>query len=192
MDSDIVVYNLETACPLSVVEGSSCILARHCSCFSLLLWNESPTVSPCRGNYLPLPLTHICVRFKSILISAPHVHKLALFSLTCMKQHCRHCQSISWPLTIPLILLCCFQVKVHESEESIDDHESFHDSLLNIEKWLMIMKQKLESFHSPAGKWSIEGRQHEAEVCVCRHVVTVFQSVIKTAKGSAMFWLITR
>ncbi|KAM8737380.1 nesprin-3 [Acanthopagrus schlegelii] len=55
------------------------------------------------------------------------------------------------------------KAKVHESEESIDDHESFHDSLLNMEKWLMIMKQKLESFHSPAGKWSIEGRQHEAE-----------------------------
>ncbi|XP_034418944.1 nesprin-3 isoform X2 [Cyclopterus lumpus] len=55
------------------------------------------------------------------------------------------------------------RVKVHESEESIADHESFHDSLLNIEKWLMIMKQKLESFHSPPGEWSIEGRQHEAE-----------------------------
>uniref|UniRef100_A0A8C4GYX8 Spectrin repeat containing, nuclear envelope family member 3 n=1 Tax=Dicentrarchus labrax TaxID=13489 RepID=A0A8C4GYX8_DICLA len=55
------------------------------------------------------------------------------------------------------------RVKVHESEESIADHESFHDGLLNIEKWLMIMKQKLESFHSPSGEWSIEGRQHEAE-----------------------------
>ncbi|XP_070698326.1 nesprin-3 [Pempheris klunzingeri] len=55
------------------------------------------------------------------------------------------------------------RVKVRESEESIADHESFHDSLLNIEKWLMIMKQKLESFHSPSGKWSIEGRQQEAE-----------------------------
>ncbi|XP_045918592.1 nesprin-3 [Micropterus dolomieu] len=53
--------------------------------------------------------------------------------------------------------------KVRESEASIADHESFHDSLLNIEKWLMIMKQKLESFHSPSGAWSIEGRQHEAE-----------------------------
>ncbi|XP_041810004.1 nesprin-3 [Chelmon rostratus] len=55
------------------------------------------------------------------------------------------------------------RVKVHESEENIVEHESFHDSLLNIEKWLMIMKQKLESFHSPSGEWSVEGRQHEAE-----------------------------
>uniref|UniRef100_A0A8D0ACJ3 Spectrin repeat containing, nuclear envelope family member 3 n=1 Tax=Sander lucioperca TaxID=283035 RepID=A0A8D0ACJ3_SANLU len=55
------------------------------------------------------------------------------------------------------------RVKLRESEESIADHESFHDSLLNIEKWLMIMKQKLESFHSPSGEWSTEGRQHEAE-----------------------------
>nr|XP_046268346.1 nesprin-3 [Scatophagus argus] len=55
------------------------------------------------------------------------------------------------------------KLKVHESEESIIDHESFHDSLLNIEKWLMIMKQKLESFHSPSGEWSIEGRHHEAQ-----------------------------
>lgn len=55
------------------------------------------------------------------------------------------------------------RVKVHESDESIADHESFHDSLLNIEKWLMIMKQKLESFHGPSGEWSIEGRRHEAQ-----------------------------
>ncbi|XP_033991071.1 nesprin-3 [Trematomus bernacchii] len=55
------------------------------------------------------------------------------------------------------------RLKVSESEESISDHESFHNSLLNMEKWLMIMKQKLESFHSQSGEWSIEGRQHEAE-----------------------------
>ncbi|AWP16994.1 putative nesprin-3 [Scophthalmus maximus] len=56
------------------------------------------------------------------------------------------------------------RAKVHESEESIALHESFHDSLLNMEKWLMIMKQKLNSFHSSSsGEWSIEGRQHEAE-----------------------------
>ncbi|XP_029983157.1 nesprin-3 isoform X2 [Sphaeramia orbicularis] len=55
------------------------------------------------------------------------------------------------------------RMKVHESEESIADHESFHDSFLNLEKWLMIMKQKLESFRSSTGEWSIEGRQHEAE-----------------------------
>ncbi|KAK2825829.1 hypothetical protein Q5P01_020043 [Channa striata] len=55
------------------------------------------------------------------------------------------------------------RVKVQESEKNIADHESFHDSLLNIEKWLMIMKQKLESFHSPSGEWCVEGRQREAE-----------------------------
>lgn len=58
------------------------------------------------------------------------------------------------------------QVKVRESEESILDHESFHDSLLNMEKWLMVMKQKLDSFHNPSGDW-IVGQQHGAEVCVC-------------------------
>uniref|UniRef100_A0A3B4VGI9 Spectrin repeat containing, nuclear envelope family member 3 n=1 Tax=Seriola dumerili TaxID=41447 RepID=A0A3B4VGI9_SERDU len=55
------------------------------------------------------------------------------------------------------------RVKVDESEDNIADHESFHDSLLNVEKWLMIMKQKLESFHSSSGEWSVEGRQHEAQ-----------------------------
>lgn len=58
-----------------------------------------------------------------------------------------------------------FQLKVRESEESIGNHESFHDSMLNMEKWLMIMKQKLESFHGLDGEWNIEGRVHEAEVC---------------------------
>lgn len=53
--------------------------------------------------------------------------------------------------------------KVHDSEENIAEHESFHDSLLNMEKWIMIMKQKLESFHSSSGECSVEGRQQEAE-----------------------------
>lgn len=66
-------------------------------------------------------------------------------------------------------------MKVRESEENITDHESFHDSLLNMEKWLMIMKQKLESFHSPSREWSIEGRQHEAEVCVRACVCFYFE-----------------
>ncbi|XP_076833823.1 nesprin-3 [Brachyhypopomus gauderio] len=55
------------------------------------------------------------------------------------------------------------RVRVNESEESISEHESFHDSLLNVEKWLMIMRQKLESFRGANGEWSVENRQHEAE-----------------------------
>uniref|UniRef100_W5LNI7 Spectrin repeat containing, nuclear envelope family member 3 n=1 Tax=Astyanax mexicanus TaxID=7994 RepID=W5LNI7_ASTMX len=53
--------------------------------------------------------------------------------------------------------------KVNESEENISQHESFHDSMLNMEKWLMIMRQKLESFRGSSGEWSVENRQHEAE-----------------------------
>ena len=56
------------------------------------------------------------------------------------------------------------QVKVKESEESIGGHESFHVSLLNVEKWLMIMRQKLESYRSSTGEWSLDNRQQEAEV----------------------------
>ncbi|CAF98175.1 unnamed protein product [Tetraodon nigroviridis] len=56
-----------------------------------------------------------------------------------------------------------FKGKVHESEEAISEHENLHDALLNMEKWLMIMRQKLESFCSPSGQWSVEGRRHEAE-----------------------------
>lgn len=63
------------------------------------------------------------------------------------------------------------QVKVHESEEGMLEHENFHNALLNMEKWLMIMRQKLESFCSPSGQWSVEGRRHEAEVCVCVFIV---------------------
>lgn len=46
------------------------------------------------------------------------------------------------------------------------EHENLHHALLNMEKWLMIMRQKLESFCSPSGHWSVEGRQREAEVGV--------------------------
>ncbi|XP_061749861.1 nesprin-3 [Nerophis ophidion] len=55
------------------------------------------------------------------------------------------------------------KVKLHESERSIEDHKSFHESLLNMEKCLMVLKQKVESFKSPTGEWSIDGRKHEAE-----------------------------
>ncbi|CAB1331198.1 unnamed protein product, partial [Coregonus sp. 'balchen'] len=54
-------------------------------------------------------------------------------------------------------------VRGNESEESIREHESFHESLLNVEKWLMIMRQKLESYRSSAGEWSVDNRQYEAE-----------------------------
>ncbi|XP_061897273.1 nesprin-3 [Entelurus aequoreus] len=55
------------------------------------------------------------------------------------------------------------RVKLHESEQSIEDHKSFHESLLNMEKCLMVLKQKVESFRSPTGEWNIDGRKHEAE-----------------------------
>ncbi|XP_066541718.1 nesprin-3 [Hoplias malabaricus] len=61
------------------------------------------------------------------------------------------------------LLYKAVRMKVNESEESISEHESFHESLLNVEKWLMIMRQKLESFRGPNGEWSVENRQHEAE-----------------------------
>uniref|UniRef100_A0A673ML77 Nesprin-3-like n=1 Tax=Sinocyclocheilus rhinocerous TaxID=307959 RepID=A0A673ML77_9TELE len=43
--------------------------------------------------------------------------------------------------------------------ENIAEHESFHDNILNMEKWLMIMRQKLESFRRSNGEWSINNRQ---------------------------------
>ncbi|XP_045070845.1 golgin subfamily A member 6-like protein 2, partial [Coregonus clupeaformis] len=61
------------------------------------------------------------------------------------------------------ILYKAIRVKVKESEECTGEHESFLESLLNVEKWLMIMRQKLESYRSSAGKWSVDNRQHEAE-----------------------------
>ncbi|KAM4724352.1 nesprin-3 isoform 2-T2 [Anableps anableps] len=54
-------------------------------------------------------------------------------------------------------------VKVQDCEEIVSDHESFHSDLLNTEKWIMVMKQKLESFLSSTGGWSVEGRQPEAQ-----------------------------
>ncbi|KAK0149785.1 Nesprin-3 [Merluccius polli] len=55
------------------------------------------------------------------------------------------------------------RVKVGESEDEIVEHEGFHEGLLSLEKWLMIMRQKLESFRGPSGDWSVEKRQPEAE-----------------------------
>ncbi|MEQ2177844.1 hypothetical protein GOODEAATRI_007820 [Goodea atripinnis] len=55
-------------------------------------------------------------------------------------------------------------VKVQDCAEIVSDHESFHSDLLNTEKWMMVMSQKLDSFCSSTGGWSVEGRQPEAQV----------------------------
>lgn len=60
-------------------------------------------------------------------------------------------------------------MKVSECENSILEHESFHENLLNMGKWLLIMKQKLESFRGPTGDWSVMNRQDEAEVLYSVH-----------------------
>ncbi|XP_068195214.1 nesprin-3 [Antennarius striatus] len=86
---------------------------------------------------------------------------LALETLVCSSQSNRNQFErlyIDWKQLHKTVTL-----KVKASDESIAEHESFHETLLNLEKWMMIMKQKLESFHIPSGEWSIEGRQHEAE-----------------------------
>ncbi|XP_067223828.1 nesprin-3 [Chanodichthys erythropterus] len=61
------------------------------------------------------------------------------------------------------LLYKAVRMKVNESEENIAEHESLHENILNLEKWLMIMRQKLESFRGSDGEWSIDNRQHEAE-----------------------------
>ncbi|XP_048840825.1 nesprin-3 isoform X2 [Brienomyrus brachyistius] len=55
------------------------------------------------------------------------------------------------------------RVKMNESERSIAEHENFHENLLTVEKWLMIMRQKLESFCGADGEWSVQNRRTEAE-----------------------------
>lgn len=60
MDHNIVVYESEAACPLGVA-------VRQLLCISsMLFWHETPTVSPCRGNYVLLPPSYMC-QVKSIL-----------------------------------------------------------------------------------------------------------------------------
>ncbi|XP_008398334.1 nesprin-3 isoform X1 [Poecilia reticulata] len=54
-------------------------------------------------------------------------------------------------------------VKVRDCDDIVSDHECFHGDLLNMEKWIMVMRQKLDSFCSPTGGWSVEGRRPEAQ-----------------------------
>ena len=59
MDHNIVVCESEAACPLSVA-------VRQQLCISSLKNSQTPTVSPCRGNYCPLSPSYMC-QIKSIL-----------------------------------------------------------------------------------------------------------------------------
>ncbi|XP_054909508.1 nesprin-3 isoform X2 [Poeciliopsis prolifica] len=55
-------------------------------------------------------------------------------------------------------------VKVQDCDDIVSDHECFHGDLLNMEKWIMVMRQKLDSFCSPTGGWTVEGRRPEAQL----------------------------
>ncbi|XP_053365762.1 nesprin-3 isoform X1 [Clarias gariepinus] len=54
------------------------------------------------------------------------------------------------------------RIKVNDSEKSILEHESYHESLMNMGEWLMIMRQTLESFRGPDGEWSVANRNQDA------------------------------
>lgn len=78
------------------------------------------------------------------------------------------------------------RTKVDESEAGILLHESFHEGLLNVEKWLMIMRQKLESFRGPNGEWSVVNRQHEAERALGEFPARELQLHRTEAQGQAV------
>uniref|UniRef100_A0A1A7YWF7 Spectrin repeat containing, nuclear envelope family member 3 n=1 Tax=Iconisemion striatum TaxID=60296 RepID=A0A1A7YWF7_9TELE len=54
------------------------------------------------------------------------------------------------------------RVKVQEAQETVSDHQSFHGNLLNMQKWMMVMRQKLESFCSQSGGRTVITRHPEA------------------------------
>ena len=83
MDKNIVVYESEAACPLSVVLRQQLLLAHHysCHCFPPLLWHDSHPAED-----LLLPPTYIHVPGLKAPSSPHHVCNLALFSLMCTKQ----------------------------------------------------------------------------------------------------------
>uniref|UniRef100_A0A9J7XP90 Spectrin repeat containing, nuclear envelope family member 3 n=1 Tax=Cyprinus carpio carpio TaxID=630221 RepID=A0A9J7XP90_CYPCA len=105
-----------------------------------------------RKNHLQVPRQQ---QFKILLLYIPEFIALKSFSrLFRVHNVCVY---------LCVYVLVILQMKVNESEENIAEHESFHDNILNMEKWLMIMRQKLESFCGSNGEWSIDNRQHEAE-----------------------------
>nr|XP_054594445.1 nesprin-3 isoform X2 [Nothobranchius furzeri] len=55
------------------------------------------------------------------------------------------------------------RVKVQEAQETVSDHQSFHGDLLNMQKWMMVMRQKLESFCSQSGGRTVLTRHPEAQ-----------------------------
>uniref|UniRef100_A0A1A8C5V9 Spectrin repeat containing, nuclear envelope family member 3 n=1 Tax=Nothobranchius kadleci TaxID=1051664 RepID=A0A1A8C5V9_NOTKA len=60
-------------------------------------------------------------------------------------------------------MVLCVQVKVQEAQETVSDHQSFHGDLLNMQKWMMVMRQKLESFCSQSGGRTVLTRHPEAQ-----------------------------
>ncbi|KAG7461157.1 hypothetical protein MATL_G00207130 [Megalops atlanticus] len=55
------------------------------------------------------------------------------------------------------------RVRVDESEQNVADHRGFQEGLLDLEKWLLETRQRLESFCSRSGEWSLENRHKKAE-----------------------------
>lgn len=109
MDNDIVIYEFEAACLLSVVASQHLLISLQ------LYLTLFPTIAQTWiSNCLTLlrklsPVTmgiHPCARFKNVLFAIPHIRNLALFSFICMEQH-RPASQGSYAKKTPQKRHCC-------------------------------------------------------------------------------------
>eukprot|EP00079_Xenopus_tropicalis_P029442 XP_012824833.1 PREDICTED: nesprin-3 isoform X3 [Xenopus tropicalis] len=56
------------------------------------------------------------------------------------------------------------EIKIRKSKAYINDHRIFNEKLLELQRWLMVTKQELESFQDSDGHWDFESREKEIQI----------------------------
>ncbi|KAG8449115.1 hypothetical protein GDO86_015970 [Hymenochirus boettgeri] len=55
------------------------------------------------------------------------------------------------------------EINIHKSKNYIKDHRIFNDKLLDLKRWLMVIRQALESFQDSNGQWDVESQEREIQ-----------------------------
>ncbi|XP_041428961.1 nesprin-3 isoform X6 [Xenopus laevis] len=56
------------------------------------------------------------------------------------------------------------EINKRKSKTYIKDHLIFNDKLLDLQRWLMVTRQELESFQDSNGHWDVESREKEIQI----------------------------
>ncbi|XP_063295006.1 nesprin-3 [Pelobates fuscus] len=82
------------------------------------------------------------------------------------ESHQTHRHQISQMSTEYLTLQSSLEANIRKSKQNISNHWMFNNTLLDIQRWIMVTRHELESFQDGSREWDIASRERDSEVLV--------------------------